>query len=337
MTLLLVVLLAFSAAFSAAETAITALDNLRLEALIAETGDPQGIYRLVQQHRSRFITTLLLGNNLVNIGSAALTTTLFIQLLGQELGGLIATVPTTILILLFGEVTPKSLAFSHPLRVFMLLIRPVYWLSRLLYPVVLAFEWVLTQIYRGLQVNPLTAGASLQDLETLIDMLGQRGLLDWQKRRLFRGALSLDQVMAKDVAKPRVKMETTLHSKTLRDVVDLCLATGYSRIPVQADSKDEIVGIIHLKQALRHLEEKGNDQIDAVMRPPVFVPATKRIGPLLKDMLRSRQHMAIVVDEFGGTTGLITLEDLLEELVGDIFDESDLNPLQQRSSRAVTD
>jgi len=336
--LLLAVLLLVSAFCSGAETAITAMDNLRLESLIEDKGDPQGFYRLVQQQRSQLITSLLLVNNFVNIGIAALATTISIELLGSPLGGLVATLPTTILVLLIGEVAPKSLAVSHPLAVFRWVVRPVYALAVLLRPLTHAFEWLVGRLFHLLELSPLTSTASLKDLELLIDVLGQRGLLDWQKRRLFRGALALDGLRARDVAKPRVKMETISHDKTLQDVVKLCLETGYSRIPVQGESKDEIVGVIHLKQALRHLEQEGNVEVTKAMSPPFFVPETKRVSLLLKEMLRSRQHLGIVVDEFGGTSGLITLEDILEELVGEIYDESDLSPLllrrQQRQRSA---
>ncbi|MFS8796734.1 hemolysin family protein [Synechococcus sp. R65.1] len=328
--LLLAVLLLVSAFCSGAETAITAMDNLRLESLIEDKGDPQGFYRLVQQQRSQLITSLLLVNNFVNIGIAALATTISIELLGSPLGGLVATLPTTILVLLIGEVAPKSLAVSHPLAVFRWVVRPVYALAVLLRPLTHAFEWLVGRLFHLLELSPLTSTTSLKDLELLIDVLGQRGLLDWQKRRLFRGALALDGLRARDVAKPRVKMETISHDKTLQDVVKLCLETGYSRIPVQGESKDEIVGVIHLKQALRHLEQEGNVEVTKAMSPPFFVPETKRVSLLLKEMLRSRQHLGIVVDEFGGTSGLITLEDILEELVGEIYDESDLSPLLSR-------
>lgn len=336
--LLLAVLLLVSAFCSGAETAITAMDNLRLESLIEDKGDPQGFYRLVQQQRSQLITSLLLVNNLVNVGIAALATTISIELLGSPLGGLVATLPTTILVLLIGEVAPKSLAVSHPLAVFRWVVGPVYALAVLLRPLTHAFEWLVGRLFHLLELSPLTSTTSLKDLELLIDVLGQRGLLDWQKRRLFRGALALDGLRARDVAKPRVKMETISHDKTLQDVVKLCLETGYSRIPVQGESKDEIVGVIHLKQALRHLEQEGNVEVTKAMSPPFFVPETKRVSLLLKEMLRSRQHLGIVVDEFGGTSGLITLEDILEELVGEIYDESDLSPLllrrQQRQHSA---
>lgn len=328
--LLLAVLLLVSAFCSGAETAITAMDNLRLESLIEDKGDPQGFYRLVQQQRSQLITSLLLVNNFVNIGIAALATTISIELLGSPLGGLVATLPTTILVLLIGEVAPKSLAVSHPLAVFRWVVGPVYALAVLLRPLTHAFEWLVGRLFHLLELSPLTSTTSLKDLELLIDVLGQRGLLDWQKRRLFRGALALDGLRARDVAKPRVKMETISHDKTLQDVVKLCLETGYSRIPVQGESKDEIVGVIHLKQALRHLEQEGNVEVTKAMSPPFFVPETKRVSLLLKEMLRSRQHLGIVVDEFGGTSGLITLEDILEELVGEIYDESDLSPLLSR-------
>ncbi|WP_017326765.1 hemolysin family protein [Synechococcus sp. PCC 7336] len=318
-----------SAGFSGAESAIVGIDNLKLQALIEAEGD-QRIYRLVQTQRTRFITTLLVGNNLVNIAAAAIATSLGIQLLGDSLGPLVATAVTTISVLIFSEILPKSLAVSNPLPAFKAVVVPVYWLSRILGPTVRMFEWLVEKTIQIFRVPSRRHQASVKDLELLVNILGRQGQLDFQKHRLFRGALAMDVLQARDVAIPRVRMETIGHDRTLQDVIDRCLATGYSRIPVQEESKDEIIGIIHLKQALRHLKERGNDCVTAAMQEPTFIPATKRVGPLLRSMLRSRQHLVIVVDEFGGTSGLIALEDLLEELVGDIFDESDLSPLLAR-------
>jgi CBS domain containing-hemolysin-like protein len=145
---------------------------------------------------------------------------------------------------------------------------------------------------------------------------------------LLNKALMLDKLSAREVVKPRIAMRTISCDASLQELVDLCLETGYSRIPVQEESKDEIVGIAYLKQALRqlrHLKARGqtNGPLAEIMAPPVYVPDTKRVTDLLKDMLQRRIHIAIVVDEYGGTVGLVTLEDILEELVGEIYDESD--------------
>lgn len=335
----LVLMLALSACFSGSETAITALDNLKLRALIQDQGDPSGIFRLVLEKRARFITTLLIGNNLVNNFSAILTSNLFAIWFGSAGVG-IATAVVTFLVLIFGEITPKSLAINNVMPIFQLAVRPIYWLSRILswFGIVYLLESISQFIIRLLQGQGAQQSESLRDLQLMIEVLGGKGQLDFDKRQLLDKALKLDQLKARDVLKPRIDMRTISHEASLQDLIDLCLETGYSRIPVQEESKDEIVGIIHLKRALqelRHVPEdtEVNRSVTTAMDPPFYVPETKRVADLLKEMLQQRLHIAIVVDEYGGTVGLLTLEDILEELVGDIYDESDYPSLRPRNRR----
>jgi CBS domain containing-hemolysin-like protein len=321
--LTLVLMLVLSAFFSGSETAITALDNLKLRALIKERGDPSGIFRLVLENRTRFITTLLVGNTLVNNFSAILTGNLFAYWLGSQSIGF-ATGVITLLTLVFGEITPKSLAISYAMPIFRVVVRPIYWLSLLLYPLIYVFERIAQGAIRLFSRGALTQqGESLEDLQLMIEVLGGRGQLDLQKRQLLNKALTLDSLSVRQVVKPRIEMRTISKEETLQDLIDLCLESGYSRIPVQEESKDEIVGIVHLKQAVQQLKTQGNGSVTLAMDAPVYVPETKRVADLLKEMLQNRLHMAIVVDEYGGTVGLVTLEDILEELVGEIYDESD--------------
>jgi len=318
----LLLMLVLSAFFSGSETAITALDNLKLRALMKEQGDPGGIFRLVLEKRARFITTLLIGNNLVNNLAAILTSNVFTIWLGNAGLG-IATGVVTFLVLIFGEVTPKSLAVNNAMAIFRLVVRPIYWLSIVLAPVIYVFESIAQAIIRLFQKNLVQQSESLEDLQLMIEILGGRGQLDLQKRQLLNKALTLDSLSLREVVKPRIEMRTISHESRLQDLVDLCLETGYSRIPVQEESKDEIVGVVHLKRALQHLKHHSSEPVTLVMDPPVYVPETKRVADLLKEMLQQRLHLAIVVDEYGGTVGLVTLEDILEELVGEIYDESD--------------
>jgi CBS domain containing-hemolysin-like protein len=340
----LALMLALSAFFSSSETAITALDNLKLRALIKEQGNPGGIFSLVLEKRARFITTLLIGNNLVNNFSAVLTTNLFAIWFGSNEAILAATFVVTILVLIFGEITPKSLAINNVMPLFKAVVHPIYWLSKVL-------SWLgITYLLESIAQVAIRAfgnsdqqGESVNDLRLMIDILGGKGQLDLDKRQLLNKALMLDRLTAYDVVKPRVDMRTISQEATLRNLVDLCLETGYSRIPVQEESKDEIIGIVHLKralQALKTLQEEGQEdaQVTVAMDPPVFVPEVKRVADLLKEMLKQRLHLAIVVDEYGGTVGLLTLEDILEELVGEIYDESDFpsrtNPRYPNALRA---
>lgn len=335
--LVLAFMLVLSAFFSGSETAITALDNLKLRALIKEQGDPNGMYTLVLEKRARFITTLLVGNNLVNNFSAILTSNLFAIWLGNAGIG-IATAVVTFLVLIFGEITPKSFAINSVLPIFKAVVRPIYWLSIVMSPVIVLLETITQSIIRLFSPGGTQQGLSVQDLRLMIEILGGRGQLDWQKHQLLNKALMMDYLMAREVVKPRIEMRTISHQATLPEVIELCLETGYSRIPVQGESKDEIVGIVHLKRALQlahtHEEERNSISVTEAMSPPVYVPETKRVGDLLKEMLQQRIHLAIVVDEYGGTVGLVTLEDILEELVGEIYDESDFPSRTQRPRTA---
>jgi CBS domain containing-hemolysin-like protein len=340
----LILMLVLSAFFSGSETAITALDNLKLRALIKEQGDSKRLFSLVLEKRARFITTLLVGNNLVNNFSAILTSNLFAVWFGNNEAVLAATVVVTVLVLIFGEITPKSLAINNVMPIFRLVVRPIYWLSRLFswLGITYCLEAIAQTAIRVFQGNVVQPGESVKDLQLMIEILGGKGQIDLDKRQLLNKALMLDRLTAYDVVKPRVDMRTISHEATLQDLVDLCLETGYSRIPVQEESKDEIIGIVHLKRALQELNllrQEGCD-VDApvtlAMDPPVFVPEVKRVADLLKEMLQQRLHLAIVVDEYGGTVGLITLEDILEELVGEIYDESDFPSRTNNRNRSQT-
>lgn len=319
---ILLLTLVTSAFFSGSETAITALDNFKLRALIKEQGDSSGLFRLVLENRTRFVTTLLIGNTLANNISAILIGNLFTGWFGNAALG-IATGVATLLILIFGEITPKSLAIVHSMAIFKLVVRPIYWLSVIFWPFVYSLEKIVQQILRLFRVPTGSEGESLEDLQLMIEILGGRGQLDLQKRQLLNKALALDSLNVRAVVRPRIQMQTIPKDATLQDLVSLCLETGYSRIPVQEETKDEIIGVVNLKQSLQHLKTMGNEPVTAVMDIPVYVPETKRLADLLKEMLRQQLHLVIVVDEYGGTVGLITLEDILEELVGEIYDESD--------------
>ncbi len=335
-------MLGCSAFFSGSETAITALDNLKLRALIKEQGDRTGLFALVLEKRTRFITTLLIGNTLVNNLSAIITSNLFAIWFGSNEAVLFATIVVTVLTLVFGEITPKSLAINNVMPIFRVVVRPIYWLSRILSWLGIAYllEAIAQAAIRRFQRDVVPQGESVKDLQLMIEILGGKGQLDLDRRQLLNKALMLDRLTAYDVVKPRIEMRTISQEASLQDVVNLCLETGYSRIPVQEESKDEIVGTVNLKralQALKTLNQEGqtDGSIALAMDPPVFVPEVKRVAALLKEMLQRQLHLAIVVDEYGGTVGLITLEDILEELVGEIYDESDFPARMGQRGRSL--
>jgi putative hemolysin len=338
----LMLMLAASSFFSASETAITALDNLKLRSLIQENGDPGGIFTLVLEKRARFITTLLICNTLANNFSAIITSNLFAIWFGTNEAILVATIVVTLLVLIFGEITPKSLAINNVMAIFRAVVRPIYWLSRFLSAlgITVLLEAIAQSFIQLFQKDVVPQTESVKDLQLMIDILGGKGQIDLDKRRLLNKALMLDRLTARDVVKPRVEMQTIDHTASLQDFVNLCLETGYSRIPVQEESKDEIIGVIHLKRALQELnllQRQGQTDapVTVALDPPVYIPEVKRVADLLKEMLKQRLHMAIVVDEYGGTVGLVTLEDILEELVGEIYDESDFPALRTGRDRPM--
>lgn len=324
-----VLTLLLSAFFSGSETVITALDNLKLRSLIKEQGDPDRLFTLVLHKRRRFITTLLVGNTLVNNTTAILTSNLFTLWFGNQAIG-IATFVVTFLTLTFGEIVPKSLAINNVIPLFRIVVRPIYWMSQVLsmLGIIWLFETITQSAIRTFQGGVVQEGESVKDLQLMIEILGGKGHLDLNKHNILNKTFMLDELNARDIVKPRVDMRTISREATLQELIDLCLETGYSRVPVQEESKDEIVGVVNLKRALqqlnlRHKEGQPDGLVTEAMDPPVYVPDTKRLTDLLKEMLQGRLHIAIVVDEYGGTVGLVTLEDILEELVGEIYDESD--------------
>lgn len=239
---ILALMLALSAFFAGSETAITALDNLKLRAIIQEQGDPDGMFAVVLHRRARFITTLLIGNNLVNNFSAILTSNLFAVWLGSASVG-VATAVATFLVLIFGEITPKSLAINNILPVFRLAVRPIYWLSKVLtwFGITTFLEAIAQSAIRLFQGNQVQQGESVKDLQLMIEILGGKGQLDIVKHQLLNRTLMLDRLKAHDLVKPRIEMRTISHDASIQDLVNLCLDTGYSRIPVQEESKDQIV------------------------------------------------------------------------------------------------
>lgn len=340
----LAVMLCMSAFFAGSETAITAFDDLKLEGLIKNQGDPGGMFRLVKKNRTRFITTLLLGNNLVNNFSAILTSNLFALWLGNAGLG-VATAVVTVIVLIFGEITPKSLAILNVRSTFTLVVKPIYRLSQFLsfFGIIYIFETITEKTIKFFSGKPdknSPTSETLSELQLMIEILGGKGKLDLQRRRILGNALRLDNMMVRDLVKPRIEMQTIDHTATTQELINLCLETGYSRIPVQEESKDHIIGIVNLKQALKIIQDNSTNaaatSVSTVMDTPVYIPETKRVADLLKEMLQQRLHIAIVVDEYGGTVGLVTLEDLLEELVGEIYDESDIQPIGDRSFKPTS-
>ena len=318
--LLMAVLVAFSAYFSATETAFSSLNRTRLRVL-AEKGDKRAALACsLSEQYDKMLTSILIGNNIVNIALSSLCTLLFIHLMGDG-GATVATAVATVVVLVFGEVTPKSLAkesperfamFSAPfLRMVMWVLSPFAWLfSRL--------KKLVGRVVRSGGERPMTQ----EELLMLVDEVQQEGGLDKDEHELLRSAIEFTDRDAEDILTHRVDLEAVPADASPEEVARVFGESRFSRLLVYGTDIDDIVGVIHQSDFYAD-GLQGGKPLSALMTPPLFVPKSIRISVLLRLLQRKKAHIAVVTDGYGGTLGIVTMEDILEELVGEIWDEHD--------------
>ncbi|MGQ9511090.1 MAG: hemolysin family protein [Thermaceae bacterium] len=315
-------LLLLSAFFSASETAFTTLYPWKVRELAESRGRP---FDLLSRDIARFLTTILVGNNLVNIAATALVTELATQAFGSRGVGY-ATGVMTFLILFFGEITPKSIAVHHAERIARFSAWPLYALSILLYPVGRFFSWVSVHLLRLFRLEPRdTPTVSEEELKLILAGAEASGTIAEEEEEMIHSILELEATPVKDLMLPRVEMVAIEASATLEEFLNLVREHRYSRVPVYQGSIDHIVGIAYARDLLDFYceEDLKTRTVASLAHPPYFVPENMDAWDLLRELRRRKVHMAIVVDEFGGTAGLVTLEDVIEEIVGEIYDETD--------------
>ena len=318
--LLMAVLVAFSAYFSATETAFSSLNRTRLRVL-AEKGDKRAALACsLSEQYDKMLTSILIGNNIVNIALSSLCTLLFIHLLGDG-GATVATAVATVVVLVFGEVTPKSLAKESPERFAMFsapFLRAVMW-------VLSPFAWLFSQlkklvgrVVRSGGERPMTQ----EELLMLVDEVQQEGGLDKDEHELLRSAIEFTDRDAEDILTHRVDLEAVPADASPEEVARVFGESRFSRLLVYGTDIDDIVGVIHQSDFYAD-GLQGGKPLSALMTPPLFVPKSIRISVLLRLLQRKKAHIAVVTDGYGGTLGIVTMEDILEELVGEIWDEHD--------------
>ena len=334
-------LLGVSAFFSMSETAITGSSRARMHALDA-AGDTRArrVNRLFEL-RDRLIGTILIGNNLVNTASATLTTATLLTVFG-EVGIAYATVVVSILIIVFAEVLPKTIAINDPDRFSLKVARPLTWAVRVLYPLAFAVEWTVKQILRLFRIT-LGSGAGLsasQEIRGQVDLLHKEGSVGKGERDMLGGLLDLEELEVSDVMVHRTKMRAIQADLPPGEIVREVLASPYTRMPLWRGEPDNIVGVLHAKDLLRALDAAGGDasklDIEDLALEPWFVPDTTALRDQLRAFLKRKTHFALVVDEYGEVEGLVTLEDIIEEIVGDIKDEHDAGATGVRRLRDGT-
>ncbi|MFH0726408.1 MAG: hemolysin family protein [Pseudomonadota bacterium] len=313
----LLFLLILSGLFSSAETALFSISKVKARHISKSHHAADQLILKMKEDPHRLLTTVLIGNNLVNIGAAALATVLTLQLFPNRAVG-ISTGIMTLLILIFGEILPKSFAQRNNIMMARLLIYPIYWFSLLFYPIVIIMLFI-PKITGKMKKSP---SATEEELMTFVEVVEEEGEIKEEEKELIHNIIEFDDTSASEIMTPRGDM-------FLLDVdqeLDLraILQSGYSRIPIIEGTVDNVIGVLHLKDLFMH-EATSAERPDlrTLMAKPYFIPENKKLDSLLRQFKKRKQHLAIIVDEHGGVSGLITLEDVLEELVGEISDETD--------------
>ncbi len=319
--LALVFLVICSAFFSASETALSTFNKVRMQNL-AEKGDRKAKTALqLSENYSKTLSTILIGNNIVNMGSASLATVVATALLGAASGPAVATVAMTLLVLIFGEIMPKTLARSQPEKISMTFAPILRSIQIVLTPVVWCFVQLNKLLIPGKQDD--IPSVTEDELKSILSTAEAEGVLNEQETGILHSVIEFDDTTVQEILTPRVDMEAIDAEDSIEEVLEQVLESGYSRLPVYEEDPDHILGILHTRDLLASLAKGQKADLRALCREAMFVYRTKAIDELLTDFRREKCHMAIVTDDFGGTVGLVTLEDVLEELVGEIFDESD--------------
>lgn len=317
----LAVLVALSAFFSASETAFSSLNQIRVKSR-AEDGDPSAkrVLAMSQQY-DKLLSTILIGNNIVNIASASLGTLLFTAHFGPEYGATLSTIVMTVVVLIFGEITPKSLAKEVPER----LASAVAPALQLLMTVLTPLNWLFAQWkklvgrgFHGGEADTITEG----ELMTMVNEAESDGELTDREGRLIRSAIEFDDVEVEEILTPRVDVVAVEDTISVEELTQIFAESGYSRLPVYHDTIDNIIGVVHEKDFYRGRLKKLTS-IEEMISPALYTTGSTKISELMRTLREEHHHLAVVVDEYGGTEGIITLEDILEELVGEIWDEHD--------------
>ena len=317
----LVFLVACSAFFSASETAFSSLNQIRLKSR-AEDGDASAARVLAMAEKyDKLLSTILIGNNIVNIAAASIGTIIFTKMLGEERGATVSTMVLTVVVLIFGEVTPKSLAKEMPetvatavspmLNLLMVLFTPLTWLFS---------QWkkLLGHFVHSSESDTITEG----ELMTMVSEAENDGELTDRESELIRSAIEFDDVEVEEILTPRVDVVAVEDNTSLDEVAQTFAESGYSRLPVYHDTIDNIIGVVHEKDFyLARLKKETS--LEELVKPTLYTTGSTQISQLLRTLREQHHHLAVVVDEYGGTEGIITLEDILEELVGEIWDEHD--------------
>ncbi len=319
---LIILLVVCSAFFSATETSLTTVNKIRLKNM-ADNGNRAAQRTLnVLAKYDKALTTILIGNNIVNIACSSIATVLCIALVGEQYGSLVSTIATTLIVLTFGEIMPKSMAkdFAEPFAMFSSAV--ISFLMVILTPFS-AFFIMLKNGVSKLFHRKETVSMTEEELKVMIDEIEDEGVLETQESDLVRSALEFDEITVDEIITPRVRITAVEVGESVDEVRKKFLREEYSRMPVYERTLDNIIGIITEKEFFKQYEKNSDFTIRSIMQETLYLPQMQKLSEVFRTMQKQKCHMSVVLDQHGGTLGIVTMEDILEELVGEIWDESD--------------
>jgi len=320
----LVALIGLSGYFSGLEVALVSIRPSKIEQLIKNKVKGASSLRKLKSNPSRMMSSVNLGNNLASIAATALATSIALKLFGDE-GLAIVVGIMTFLILVFGEITPKTYCNANATKVAVRNSRILLAFSYALFPIVWLFEIITKGMMRLTGSSDIPPGLTEDEIKEVVDQGLKDKAIEKQESELVHGALNFDDIVIRSVMTPRPKMFMLRSKMMLFEALPEINKNGFSRIPVYSENRDKIVGIVHVRDVLKRLEDEDKMiTLEQVMREPFFVSQEKKVSDMLKEMQGRKAHMAIVIDEFSGVEGCVTLEDLVEEIVGEIHDETDI-------------
>ncbi|MEW9122895.1 MAG: hemolysin family protein [Thermotaleaceae bacterium] len=326
---LLACLLMFSALFSSSETALTSMSVIKVKQLKNKGVKQAEIIERLMEKSHKILATILIGNNIVNIAATAIATELTGKIFSEGNVTFLVTIIMTFLILIFGEITPKTFSAYYPDKVAIRLGRPIELLSFVLYPILQILNGITSLTIRilGGDIQPNKAIVSEDEIKTLVDVGEEAGIIESKEKEMINSIFEIGDIEATEVMIPRIDMIYLEEDSTLEEAFNIVIDYGYSRIPVIKDTIDNVIGILYAKDLLAYDRQKKQNSHDfdikKLIRPAYYVPESKKVSDLLREMQKEKVHISIVLDEYGGTLGLVTIEDILEEIVGDILDEYD--------------
>lgn len=324
---ILVVLILLSGFFSASETALTSFKTTDLEDIEKSNKKTAHLLKKWLKSPNEILTGMLLGNNIVNILGSSIATALAINIMGNSPRSLaIVTAVMTVLILIFGEITPKIMAKNNSKRFSKLVIGPIYYFGILMKPIVKILMWTSILIGRilGVEVKTENIMFTEEDLISFVNVGEAEGIIEEEEKEMIHSIVGLGETNAKEIMTPRTSMFAVEGNKTLDNIWEEMIEAGFSRIPVYEETIDNIIGVLYTKDVLNYLKEHSTDtQVKELVREAYYVPETKSIIEILQEFKSKKVHIALVLDEYGGIGGVLTIEDLLEEIVGEIRDEFD--------------